>query len=124
MKIIVLVLDHEKPITKEISNLSEFEFNVKKMPNEESKIIKLVNKKDHYLYVCAFEAYKSFLFNYALRANKEIFNIDLIDETKMCKNYGFEYPPYVNLTSVLSLEEKKEMAESKKGLKRFHLLNN
>ena len=124
MKIIVLVLDHEKPITKEISNLTEFEFNVKKMPNEESKIIKLVNKKDHYLYVCAFEAYKSFLFNYALRANKEIFNIDLIDETKMCKNYGFENPPYVNLTSVLSLEEKMEMAESKKGLKRFHLLNN
>ena len=91
------------------------------MPNDESKIIKLVNKKDHFLYTSAFEAYKAFLFDYAVRPNKEIFNIDEIDEVKMCKNFGFENPPYINLTSVLPVSEKKALSESKQGLKRFHI---
>ena len=48
-------------------------------------------------------------------------DFDEIDEVKMCKNFGFENPPYINLTSVLPVSEKKALSESKQGLKRFHI---
>ena len=120
-KILLLLFENEKELTNSIKNIKEYDFNVKRMPNDESKIIKLVNKKDHFLYTSAFEAYNAFLFDYAVRPNKEIFNIDEIDEVKMCKNFGFENPPYINLTSVLPVSEKKALSESKQGLKRFHI---
>ena len=63
----------------------------------------------------AFDAYKEFLFNYFSRSNKDVFNLDNVDVSKLCKSFGFEYPPYVNFSSLQNYEKSNEKKNRKKN---------
>lgn len=121
-KVMVLLFENEKEVlNNELKFLKKFGFNEKQVFKEEERICKYVTKKDHAMYIAAYEAYRAFMFDYAKRDNKEVFDIKLIDEVLVCKNFGFETPLYVDLTVTLPLEEQIALAKKNKGLKRFHI---
>ena len=121
-KVMVLVLENEKEVlNNELKFLKKFAFNEKQILKEEERICKFVTKKDHAMYIAAYEAYRAFIFDYAKRDNKEVFDVKLIDEVLVCKNFGFDTPLYVDLTTTLPLEEQIALAKRNKGLKRFHI---
>lgn len=121
-KVMVLVLENEKEVLNdELKFLKKFAFNEKQILKEEERIYKYVTKKDHAMYIAAYEAYRAFIFDYAKRDNKNVFDVKLIDEVLVCKNFGFETPLYVDLTTTLPIEEQVALAKKNKGLKRFHI---
>jgi hypothetical protein len=121
-KVMVLVLENEKEVlNNELKFLKKFAFNEKQILKEEQRICKFVTKKDHAMYIAAYEAYRAFIFDYAKRDNKNVFDVKLIDEVMVCKNFGFETPLYVDLTTTLPIEEQVALAKKNKGLKRFHI---
>ena len=110
IKAFMILMPNEVDLLKEKKeiNINEFNLNIGSIDKDQEKVEKMVNTKQQNVLVNAFEAYKEFLFNYASRNNKEIFNIDDIDVTKLCKSFGFKHPPYVNFSSLLNYEEKKK----------------
>lgn len=81
---------------------------------DQEKVEKLVNTKQQNVLVNAFDAYKEFLFNYASRSNKDIFNLDNIDVSKLCKSFGFKFPPYINFSSLMNYESISNEKKNKK----------
>ena len=121
-KVMVLVFENEKEVLNgELKFLKKFGFNEKQVFREEERICKYVTKKEHAIYIAAYDAYRAYIFDYAKRANKEVFDVKAIDEESVCKNFGFETPLYVDLTLTLPLEEQIALAKKNKGLKRFHI---
>jgi len=80
-KAFMILMPNEVDILKEKKeiNISEFNLNVGNIDKDQEKVEKMVNTKQQEVLVYAFDAYKEFLFNYALRTNKEVFNLDNVD---------------------------------------------
>ena len=117
IKSFMILMPTETGILKEKKEyeISEFNLNLGQIDKDQQKVEKMVNSKEHSVLVNAFEAYREFLFDYASRNNKHVFNVDEIDVSKLCKSYGFEHPPYVNLSPVLNLDNFKETKSKKKS---------
>ena len=117
IKSFMILMPTETGILKEKKEyeISEFNLNLGQIDKDQQKVEKMVNSKEHSVLVNAFEAYREYLFDYASRSNKHVFNVDEIDVTKLCKSYGFEHPPYVNLSPVLNLDYFKETKSKKKS---------
>ena len=117
IKSFMILMPTETGILKEKKEyeIIEFNLNLGQIDKDQQKVEKMVNSKEHNVLVNAFEAYREFLFDYASRNNKHVFNVDEIDVTKLCKSFGFEHPPYVNLSPVLNLDNFKETKSKKKN---------
>ena len=117
IKSFMILMPTETGILKEKKEyeIIEFNLNLWQIDKDQQKVEKMVNSKEHNVLVNAFEAYREFLFDYASRSNKHVFNVDEIDVTKLCKSFGFEHPPYVNLSPVLNLDNFKETKSKKKS---------
>ena len=116
-KAFMILMPSEVDILKEKKeiNISEFNLNVGNIDKDQEKVEKMVNTKQQEVLVYAFDAYKEFLFNYALRTNKEVFNLDNVDLTKLCKSFGFKFPPYINFSSLNKYENTNEKKNKKKN---------
>ena len=117
IKSFIILMPNELNLLKEDKeyDITEFNLNLGQIDKNQQKLEKMVNTKEHSVLVSAFEAYREFLFDYAARSNKKIFNVDDIDVTKLCKSFGFEFPPYVNLSTVLNLDSYNENKNKKKS---------
>ena len=117
IKAFMILMPNEVDILKEKKefNISEFNLNIGNIDKDQEKVEKMVNTKEQNVLVYAFDAYKEFLFNYALRNNKDVFNIDNIDVTKLCKSFGFKFPPYVNFSSLMNYENYNDKKNKKKS---------
>ena len=117
IKAFMILMPNEVDILKEKKefNISEFNLNIGNIDKDQEKVEKMVNTKEQSVLVYAFDAYKEFLFNYALRNNKDVFNIDNIDVTKLCKSFGFKFPPYVNFSSLMNYENYNDKKNKKKS---------
>ena len=117
IKTFMILMPSEIDILKEKKeyDIVEFNLNVGQIDKDQQKVEKMVNAKEYNVLVLAFEAYREFLFDYDSRNNKQVFNIDNIDVTKLCKSFGFEFPPYVNLSPSLNLDNYNEGKSKKKS---------
>ena len=117
IKSFMILMPNELNLLKEKKeyDIIEFNLNLGQIDKDQQKVEKMVNAKEHYVLVSAFEAYREFLFDYASRNNKQVFNFDEIDVTKLCKSFGFEFPPYVNLSPILNLDSFNEEKCKKKS---------
>ena len=117
MKAFMILMPNEVDLLKEKKeyNIIEFNLNVNNIDKDQEKVEKMVNSKQQDVLVKAFDAYKEFLFNYALRNNKHVFNVDNIDVTKLCKSFGFKFPPYVNFSSLVNYENNNDKKNKKKN---------
>ena len=117
MKAFMILMPNEVDLLKEKKeyNIIEFNLNVNNIDKDQEKVEKMVNSKQQDVLVKAFDAYKEFLFNYALRNNKHVFNVDNIDVTKLCKSFGFKFPPYVNFSSLVNYENINDKKNKKKN---------
>ena len=75
----------------------------------------MVNTKQQEILVYAFDAYRDFLFNYVSRSNKDVFNLDNVDVSKLCKSFGFKFPPYINFSSLMNYEIINDKKKKKKN---------
>ena len=117
IKAFMILMPNEVDILKEKKevNITEFNLNMGNIDKDQDKVERMVNTKQQSVLVYAFDAYKEFLFNYASRSNKDIFNVDNIDVTKLCKSFGFKYPPYVNFSSLVNYENYNDKKNKKKN---------
>ena len=117
MKAFMILMPNEVDLLKEKKeyNIIEFNLNVNNIDKDQEKVEKMVNSKQQDVLVKAFDAYKEYLFNYALRNNKHVFNVDNIDVTKLCKSFGFKFPPYVNFSSLVNYENINDKKNKKKN---------
>ena len=106
IKAFMILMPNEEKLLKENKNfeISKFNLNLGQIDKDQKKVEKMVNSKEHEVIVLAFESYRAFLFNYVSRDNKEIFDLNEVDVSLLCKSFGFEYPPYVNLSTALKTE--------------------
>ena len=76
---------------------------------------KLVNKKDHFLLTSATDAYRSYLHAYVSHTLKDVYDINNLDLSKLCKSFGLPSPPFVNLNLKIlpSSQRRKKLNESK-----------
>ncbi len=116
-KSFMILMPNELDLLKEKKeyNIVEFNLNLGQIDKDQKKVEKMVNTKEQSVLVSAFDAYREFLFDYASRSNKQVFNLDNVDVTKLCKSFGFEFPPYVNLSPVLNLDTLNENTSKKKN---------
>ena len=117
IKSFMILMPNEIDLLKEKKeyDIVEFNLNLGQIDKDQQKVEKMVNTKEHSVLVSAFDAYREYLFDYASRSNKKVFNLDNVDVTKLCKSFGFEFPPYVNLSPVLNLESIGEKPSKKKS---------
>ena len=117
IKAFMILMPSEVDILKEKKeiNIAEFNLNVGNIDKDQEKVEKMVNTKQQEVLVYAFDAYKEFLFNYVSRSNKEVFNLDNVDVTKLCKSFGFKFPPYVNFSSLNKYENINDKKNKKKN---------
>ena len=116
IKAFMILMQNEIDLLKEKKeiNIIEFNLNMGNIDKDQEKVEKLVNTKQQNVLVNAFDAYKEFLFNYASRSNKDIFNLDNIDVSKLCKSFGFKFPPYINFSSLMNYESISNEKKNKK----------
>ena len=117
IKSFMILMPNEIDLLKEKKeyDIVEFNLSISQIDKDQQKVEKMVNTKEHSVLVLAFEAYREFLFDYASRNNKHVFDVDDIDVTKLCKSFGFEFPPYVNLSPILNLDTFNEQKSKKKS---------
>ena len=117
IKSFMILMPNEIDLLKEKKeyDIVEFNLSISQIDKDQQKVEKMVNTKEHSVLVLAFEAYREFLFDYASRSNKHAFDVDNIDVTKLCKSFGFEFPPFVNLSPVLNLDNYEEKKSKKKS---------
>ena len=117
MKSFMILMPNEINLLNEKKeyDIIEFNLNLGQIDKDQKKVEKMVNTKEHYVLVSAFEAYREFLFDYISRNNKQVFNYDEVDITKLCKSFGFEFPPYVNLSPILNYDTYNETKSKKKN---------
>ena len=117
IKSFMILMPNEIDLLKEKKehDIVEFNLNLGQIDKDQQKVEKMVNAKEYNVLVLAFEAYREFLFDYTSRINKHVFNVDNIDVTKLCKSFGFEFPPFVNLSSSLNLDNYNEVKNKKKS---------
>lgn len=113
-KSLLVLFDHEAELATELG-AKLFDFSAKQIINEQKKVEKIIYNRDHYLYTCAIDAYRAFLKDYVNRKNKKIFDFSQIDVTLVCKNFGYDAPPFVNIDNlIVSVEEVKEEPKHKR----------
>ena len=117
IKSFMILMPNEIDLLKEKKeyDIVEFNLSISQIDKDQQKVEKMVNTKEHSVLVLAFEAYREFLFDYASRNNKHVFDVDDIDVTKLCKSFGFEFPPFVNLSPILNLDNYNESKNRKKS---------
>ena len=117
IKSFIIFMPNEVDLLKEKKeyDIVEFNLSLNQIDKDQQKVEKMVNTKEYNVLILAFEAYREFLFNYYSRSNKQVFNYDNIDVTKLCKSFGFEFPPFVNLSPVLNLDTYNESKSKKKN---------
>ena len=117
IKAFMILMPNEIDLLKEKKeiNITEFNLSLGNIDKDQDKVEKLVNTKKQEVLVYAFDAYKEFLFNYFSRSNKDVFNLDNVDVSKLCKSFGFKYPPYVNFSSLQNYEKSNEKKNRKKN---------
>jgi len=54
-------------------------------------------QNNHYLYTSSVDAYRSFLHSYVAHTLKDVYDINKLDLSKICKAFGLTAPPFVNL---------------------------
>ena len=116
IKAFMILMQNEIDLLKEKKeiNIVEFNLNMGNIDKDQEKVEKLVNTKQQNVLVNTFDAYKEFLFNYASRSNKDIFNLDNIDVSRLCKSFGFKFPPYINFSSLMNYESISNEKKNKK----------
>ncbi|KII68248.1 putative ATP-dependent RNA helicase pitchoune [Thelohanellus kitauei] len=76
--------------------ITEFDFAKAKIFDIDDQIFELIEKNYH-LNTSAKLAFKSYLQSYSSHSNKDIFDVNRLDIGKVCRSFGFETPPGVNL---------------------------
>ena len=76
--------------------LSEYEFPKSKLIDISDQYIKLI-QKNYFLNGEAKDAYKSFLLSYSAHKLKDVYNVKQLNLLDVCKAFGLEYPPKVDL---------------------------
>ena len=88
IKVFMILMPNEIDLLKEKKEINIVEFNLSfgNIDKDQDKVEKLVNTKKQEVLVNTFDAYKEFLFNYGSRKNKDVFNFDNVDASKLCKS--------------------------------------
>lgn len=60
-------------------------------------------EKNYYLHKSAQEAYKAYIRAYDSHSHKQIFDVHTLDLPKVCLSFGFQIPPYVDLSILYPL---------------------
>jgi ATP-dependent RNA helicase DDX18/HAS1 len=81
--------------------LNEYEFPKNKLINVTAQLIKLIDK-NYYLNTEAKDAYKSFLLSYSAHKLKDVYNVNELNLLEVCKCFGLEFPPKVDLSKYLT----------------------
>ena len=117
IKAFMILMPNELDLLKEKKEINIVEFNLSlgNIDKDQDKVEKLVNTKKQEVLVNAFDAYKEFLFNYVSRSNKDVFNLDNVDVSKLCKSFGFKFPPYINFSSLKNYEKLDDKKNKKKN---------
>jgi ATP-dependent RNA helicase DDX18/HAS1 len=99
-------------------NINEFEFPESKLAKISAQFEKLV-EKNYYLYSASQDAYRSYLHAYISHKLKDVYDINALDLSKVCRSFGFTSPPYVNLNFKINSSRKNKKMD--KGVKdKFH----
>ena len=117
IKAFMILMPNEIDLLKEKKeiNITEFNLNLGNIDKDQEKVEKMVNTKQQEILVYAFDAYRDFLFNYVSRSNKDVFNLDNVDVSKLCKSFGFKFPPYINFSSLMNYENINDKKKKKKS---------
>ena len=117
IKAFMILMPNEIDLLKEKKeiNITEFNLNLGNIDKDQEKVEKMVNTKKQEILVYAFDAYRDFLFNYVSRSNKDVFNLDNVDVSKLCKSFGFKFPPYINFSSLMNYENINDKKKKKKN---------
>ncbi|XP_063719804.1 ATP-dependent RNA helicase DDX18-like [Symsagittifera roscoffensis] len=96
--------------------VNEFDFQWSKIQNIQAGVEKLIGK-NYYLHKSATGAFKSYVRAYASHSSKDTFDITTLDLKLVAKSFGFETPPYVDISvvSAKSFKQRKMMSEKKSG---------
>jgi len=101
-KSLLILLNSEigfvKYLTASNVDIKEMEFPESRLLKIQDQCEKHVNKKDHFLLTTAYESYRSYMNGYINHTNKDVFDINNLDLTKVCKSFGLVHPPMVNLS--------------------------
>jgi len=98
-------------------DINEFEFPESKLAKIQSQFEKLV-EKNYYLYSSSQDAYRSYLHAYISHKLKDVYDINSLDLSRVCRSFGFTSPPYVNLNIKIHSSRKNNKL---KGVKeKFH----
>ncbi|KAL7074510.1 hypothetical protein ACQ4LE_006322 [Meloidogyne hapla] len=92
--------------------LNEYEFSWNKLANIQPQLERLISQ-NYYLNKSAKEAYKGYIRSYDSHSLKQIYDVNNLDLIKVCKSFGFEVPPYVDLP--ISNRSKLEKSIAKKS---------
>lgn len=76
--------------------VNEYQFKKNKISNVQLQLEKLVSIT-YKLHVLAHEAYRSYLAAYSSHSLKDVYNVETLDLTKLCKCFGLDVPPRVQL---------------------------
>ncbi|KAF1742392.1 hypothetical protein MXB_1230, partial [Myxobolus squamalis] len=76
--------------------ITEFDFKKAKICNIQDQLTKLI-ETNYQLHTSGKLAFKSYLQAYSSHANKNIFDVNKLDISKLCISFGFITPPAVNL---------------------------
>lgn len=99
--------------------LNEFDFQWNKIQNIQPGLEKLISK-NYYLNKSATAAFKSYVRAYASHSSKTVFDITTLDLKLVAKSFGFETPPYVDISigSGKTFKQQKKIMSEKKSEKR------
>uniref|UniRef100_A0A914HMD1 ATP-dependent RNA helicase n=1 Tax=Globodera rostochiensis TaxID=31243 RepID=A0A914HMD1_GLORO len=76
--------------------LNEYEFSWSKLANIQPQLEQVISR-NYYLNKSAREAYKGYVRSYDSHSLKKIYNVNTLDLIQVCKSFGFETPPFVDL---------------------------
>lgn len=99
-KALLLLLPSEvgmiRVLQKYSISLNEYDFPEDQLASIQPQLELLV-EKNYYLNQAARDAYKSYLHAYCSHKLRDIFDINQLDLSKICKSFGFEKPPFTTL---------------------------
>jgi ATP-dependent RNA helicase DDX18/HAS1 len=99
--------------------INEFEFPESKLAKIQSQFEKLV-EKNYYLYSASQDAYRSYLHAYISHKLKDVYDINQLDLSKVCRSFGFTAPPYVNLNIKINSSRKNKKLSDRGMKNKFH----
>jgi len=106
-------------LKKNCININEFEFPDNKLAKIQTQFEKLV-EKNYYLYSASQDAYRSYLHAYISHKLKDVYDINSLDLSKVCRSFGFTSPPHVNLNIKINSSRKNKKMREKGSKSKFH----